>query len=352
MTVMHGSYELHPACALFPPMTEAELGALAEDIASNGQRDPIVLHEGKILDGRNRLAACQRADVSPQFTHWKGEGGSPTLFVVSKNKHRRHLTPAQLAMIAADLRPLLEAEAEERQKATQVSESSKRDDRGRVERRDASSGVGTRAHTGERGTAAAAAKVVGSSTTAVKQAERIKQKAPEVAAAVREGKQSLRGGLAEVNERMSPTAGPKDELGTEIPAALLKPWGAISRAVAAVDAHLRAAQGEWTKQEKAIDEISRSSRAAAKFASEVRKLLKGATGDALRDFSGKLRELAPFAVCTNCSGSGMCPGKKCQRTRLGRACNCTNKLCGICDGTGVVTVKQKAATKHDAKKAS
>jgi hypothetical protein len=87
----------------------------------------------------------------------------------------------------------------------------------------------------------------------------------------------------------------------------------------------------------------------------MRALMKGQTGDVIRDFSGRVRELAPYAVCSNCSGTGACPGKKCQRIRLAGAergtCNCKAKLCGTCDGTGLVTGKQKAAAKHEQKRA-
>jgi hypothetical protein len=53
----------HPLADLFPMMGEAELSALAADIKAHGLREPIVLHEGLILDGRNRLKACEIVGV-------------------------------------------------------------------------------------------------------------------------------------------------------------------------------------------------------------------------------------------------------------------------------------------------
>ena len=85
------------------------------DIAAHGLVHPIVLLDGKVLDGRNRLFACQRAGVPPRFTQWQGEG-SPLQWAISANIRRRHLSPSQRAVLALDLLPLLEREAKERQR--------------------------------------------------------------------------------------------------------------------------------------------------------------------------------------------------------------------------------------------
>jgi ParB-like chromosome segregation protein Spo0J len=49
--------ENRPAAALFATMGEDEFQALVADIGKNGQREPIVVHEGEVLDGRHRLKA-------------------------------------------------------------------------------------------------------------------------------------------------------------------------------------------------------------------------------------------------------------------------------------------------------
>jgi SAM-dependent methyltransferase len=104
----------HPACLLFPKLPKADLLALAADIKANGLRNPIVLFQGQVLDGRNRLAACKIAKVKPRFVEWDGKG-TPLQWVISENLIRRHLTSSQRAVIALDLLPLLEKEAKERQ---------------------------------------------------------------------------------------------------------------------------------------------------------------------------------------------------------------------------------------------
>lgn len=104
----------HPAADLFPLMDGAELASLVDDVKAHGLLEPIVLAEGAVLDGRNRLRACELADVKPRFVEWEANGLSPVEYVVAKNLHRRHLTTAQRAALALDLLPHLEDEAKER----------------------------------------------------------------------------------------------------------------------------------------------------------------------------------------------------------------------------------------------
>lgn len=112
---MSYSIPAHDAATLFPLMDGVELSALVADIRSHGLLEPIVMLDGQILDGRNRHRACELAGVKPIFVDWQANGVSPTEWVVSHNLHRRHLTPAQRAVLALDLLPRLEAEARERQ---------------------------------------------------------------------------------------------------------------------------------------------------------------------------------------------------------------------------------------------
>ncbi|SED59660.1 hypothetical protein SAMN05444161_3552 [Rhizobiales bacterium GAS191] len=91
----------HPIAELFPAMDDEQFAALVADIKANGLRDPIVLYEGMILDGRNRDKARLEAGEELRTVTFKGD--DPLEFVISKNLHRRHLTTSQRAMIAAEL---------------------------------------------------------------------------------------------------------------------------------------------------------------------------------------------------------------------------------------------------------
>lgn len=91
----------HPATELFPDLKDFEFEALKADIQTNGQQQPILLHEGSIVDGRQRFKACQELGITPKYSELKLKGQPVEQTVVSLNLHRRHLTESQRALIAA-----------------------------------------------------------------------------------------------------------------------------------------------------------------------------------------------------------------------------------------------------------
>ena len=130
---------VHPAAAMLPMMSSAELEELARDIEENGLQQPIILFRDNsdavngrtgpfplyLLDGRNRLAALERLGITDPreaksghivdsrvrvleavqegFTLSGGKSSrttwtpavNPTTFVLSANVRRRHLSTAQ-----------------------------------------------------------------------------------------------------------------------------------------------------------------------------------------------------------------------------------------------------------------
>ncbi|HVA47499.1 MAG TPA: hypothetical protein VNH11_14105 [Pirellulales bacterium] len=115
---------VHPAAELFPLMRGPEFGLLVEDISEHGLREPIVICQGLVLDGRNRLRACEITKVEPRFVEWDGVG-SPLAFVLSRNLHRRHLNEGQRAVIAARAKAMFEEEAAARERAGQFGHQRK-----------------------------------------------------------------------------------------------------------------------------------------------------------------------------------------------------------------------------------
>lgn len=92
-----GDWETHPAADLMPMMDGDAYRKFRDSIAASGLKEPIQLHEGKVLDGRNRLRACLEIDVSPRFEQWSG--GDPWEHVWALNAERRHLEPGQRAAL-------------------------------------------------------------------------------------------------------------------------------------------------------------------------------------------------------------------------------------------------------------
>jgi ParB-like chromosome segregation protein Spo0J len=93
--------EVHPVADLFPMLADDELAELAEDIRQRGLLQPIVLDaDGRVLDGRNRLAACELAGVTPDFVGYHGD--DPGGYALAVNVQRRNLTKGQRAMLIVE----------------------------------------------------------------------------------------------------------------------------------------------------------------------------------------------------------------------------------------------------------
>lgn len=106
---------LHPVVRLFPRMTEEEFTALVEDIKEHGQREPVLIYNGRIIDGRHRWLACEQLEIECEVEEWDGEGSFVDA-VVSRNLLRRSLDVSQRAVVAAEILPYKEKEARARQK--------------------------------------------------------------------------------------------------------------------------------------------------------------------------------------------------------------------------------------------
>lgn len=86
--------KLMKPCDLFPMIGQDEYEALKLDIQEHGQREPILLVDGEIIDGRNRLRACNELGIDPIYRQLTAaEAGDVFALVMSLNFHRRHLKP-------------------------------------------------------------------------------------------------------------------------------------------------------------------------------------------------------------------------------------------------------------------
>lgn len=91
---------IHPYAEKFPMLSDAELDELAESIATVGLLHPIVVDPaGLVLDGRNRLEACNRAQVEARTELY--EGSDVAEYVIAANITRRNMSTGARAMATA-----------------------------------------------------------------------------------------------------------------------------------------------------------------------------------------------------------------------------------------------------------
>jgi N6-adenosine-specific RNA methylase IME4/ParB-like chromosome segregation protein Spo0J len=123
---MMSGFDLQPHryAELFPLMSPQEYEELKSSISAHGLRQPVVLFEGRILDGRNRYKVCFELGIEPVFRDFdRAREGSALDFAFDLNVRRRHLNESQRAMIAAKLAGL-PAHRPEKSASLQTSSSS------------------------------------------------------------------------------------------------------------------------------------------------------------------------------------------------------------------------------------
>jgi hypothetical protein len=96
---------VHPYADEFPMASEDELDDLTESIAAVGLIHPIVITpDGLILDGRNRLEACNRAEVEVRLEVREGTDDDYKEFVIGVNTTgRRESMTVQIAAASTAL---------------------------------------------------------------------------------------------------------------------------------------------------------------------------------------------------------------------------------------------------------
>lgn len=178
--------KFHPLSELFPLIEGAEFQQLVADVKENGILEPIWTYEGQILDGRNRWRAAEVAGVAcrplQEFT-----GADPVAFVLSMNRHRRHMSPSQLAVLALEIEKYEAEQAKKRMLATQNNNAAK--ERipelisGRGQARDK------------------AAERIGVNPRYVSDAKRIEQEAPELIEKLKKDEITVPQAIRELKER-------------------------------------------------------------------------------------------------------------------------------------------------------
>ena len=181
------TYELHPLCTLFPRMSGAEFEALKFDISTNGLNQPIVIHNGMILDGGNRYRACLDLGIEPLITAF--DGSSVVAFVLSANLHRRHMSAGQQAAIVASAQDWATAQVQGANRYT-ISKTGNVTGLETVASRQAQSGASDKTQ---------------------RMADKVAKVDPELAKRVAHGEISLPKAHEQVSPKAAPTTTPEDD---------------------------------------------------------------------------------------------------------------------------------------------
>lgn len=130
-----GNYKVHPAASFFPLIEGEEFDALVMSIKTVGLMNPIVLKNGMLIDGRNRLRAVLELQANHSsikiFTkELEADVKSISEYIFDTNIQRRHLTQDQRAMIGYQILPMIQQDREAKQAATQFKTGDSRQNPG------------------------------------------------------------------------------------------------------------------------------------------------------------------------------------------------------------------------------
>lgn len=116
-------WQRHELGAVFHDMSISEFASLKRDIQNNGQLHPIILYQGKILDGWHRFRACCDLDIDPRSEPLPA-GADPLHYSLSTNVERRQSKPSQLTIALVEIwiaQELAEMSNEEGRSASPLS---------------------------------------------------------------------------------------------------------------------------------------------------------------------------------------------------------------------------------------
>lgn len=258
-------YEPHPLAELFPYLPASEIRSLVDSIRDSGLLEAIVLFEGKVLDGRHRQEACLIAKVTPRYEQYRGD--NPLDFVFRKNFHRRHLTEAQRAMLAARRETLTRGGDRKSDASTTVKNQSANTAPTRTE----------------------LAKTLAVSPRSIATASKILDASSSLAKQVSDGKISLNAAAVKLADKKGKLGDKKvlDDIGTEIPYDCLPFW------------NRRAEVQEMLTQ---ISHIKSAIEKAKRTGDCMFGKVSNGVIDNLSLAYTQLLEAKPYAVCTTCQG--------------------------------------------------
>lgn len=100
--------KVHPFLQMLPPVAAAPRRALIEDIMANGQKRPIILHRGMILDGRVRYYALRALGLPVKSVILQRSVGDALKAVIKLNNRR--LSDSQRTIVVRKAKELLKVD--------------------------------------------------------------------------------------------------------------------------------------------------------------------------------------------------------------------------------------------------
>ena len=116
-------FTVHPAAAVFPLIDGDDFNDLCESIRMHGVQHPAVVRGNELLDGRNRMRACEALKSqgwlgSCPVVEWKEDGRNVAEWIWDTNALRRHMDDDGIAMASSAIWPLIAKENEARREAS------------------------------------------------------------------------------------------------------------------------------------------------------------------------------------------------------------------------------------------
>lgn len=119
-----GGYRVHRLASRFPLIVGKEFDDLVEAAARAGRLQAVELHDGLLIDGRNRVRVQEELrsrsiEIDLPVVAWEPSGEATVEeHIWSVNANRRHLTDDQRATLALEFLPLIRAARQARQDAS------------------------------------------------------------------------------------------------------------------------------------------------------------------------------------------------------------------------------------------
>lgn len=121
-------FTVHPAAGVFPLIEGDDFNDLCESIRMHGVQHPAVVRGNELLDGRNRMRACESLKAqgwsgSCPVVEWKDDGRNVAEWIWDTNALRRHMDDDGIAMASSAIWPLIAKENEARREASKFDKA-------------------------------------------------------------------------------------------------------------------------------------------------------------------------------------------------------------------------------------